>query len=88
MSFDEYMARYIITPRMTIFQIFAVVSSIGYLISAFIDPLILGFRLQPLLSPTVKTLQTWFSFTMLFDICVLFITATPKEAIVKLEEVP
>ena len=45
LSFNEWMARYIITPRMTLFQIFAVISSIGYLISAFLDPLILAFRL-------------------------------------------
>ena len=86
LTFDEWMARYIITPRMTLFQIFAVISSIGYLISAILDPYILGFRLQPLLDPKVKQLQTWLSFTMLLDICALFFTATPKEAIVKLEE--
>ena len=55
-TFDMWMARYIVTPRMTLFQIFAVISSIGYLISAFIDPLIFMFRLEPLLDPTVKTI--------------------------------
>ena len=87
-TFNQWMAKYIITPRMTLFQIFAVLSSIGYMISAFLDPFILGFRLQPLLDPYVKLLQTWLSFAMLIDITLLFITALPKEAIVRLEEQP
>ena len=80
------MVKFVFTPEKKVYQIFFMWSTICYFISYFMDPFEISFRLQPLLSPRRKTLQTILSANMLVDIFLMFFTAYQKEAIIKLQD--
>ena len=55
-------------------------TTIVYLFSIFIDTLVIGFHLVPLLSPNVATWTSTLSVTMAIDVGLKFVLAFPSNS--------
>ena len=78
-SFDEWMGKYIILPNDRSKKTWNIFISNIYLISFFLDTFDNCFLLYPLLNPISMRISTFFSFFMIVDIILTFMTAYKKE---------
>jgi hypothetical protein len=65
----------VINPYSKYILVWNLTMTVVYLISIFMDTLILGFHLTPLLDPRVNLWSTFFGFLMVVDIILKFFVA-------------
>lgn len=86
-SFDDIFARFVISPYSKYILVWNLLTTLSYFISIFIDTLVLGFHLRPLLDADLQTCTTVFSATMVIDVVLKFFVAfRQNSALVEIED--
>ena len=71
-TFDDWFSKYVQLPTSKYIIGWNMFMTSVYLVSIFIDTLIIGFHLHPLLTPSIVTTQSIAGALMLIDIIVKF----------------
>ena len=74
-NWDEWFAKYVINPTSRYMLLWNSLMAVIYLISIFMDTLIIGFHLYPLLTPSVSKASSSLSSIMLVDVILKFFLA-------------
>ena len=74
-NFDEFFAKFVIYPQSKYVLIWGMFMTIIYLLSIFLDSLVLAFHLHPLTNPGLQNWSTVFTIFMIIDIIVKFFVA-------------
>ena len=80
-NFDDWFSRFVINPYSKYLLIWNMLMAVIYLVSIFMDTLIIGFHLHPLLDPSICNWNTSLSFLMLFDVFLKFFISYPATSI-------
>ena len=74
-SFDEIFARFVLSPHSRYIIAWNLITTLVYATSIFIDTVVIGFHLQPLLNPALQTTTSLFSAIMIIDVGLKFFVA-------------
>ena len=74
-SFDEIFARFVLDPHSRYILAWNLITTLVYATSIFIDTIVIGFHLKPLLTPALQNTTSIFSAIMIIDVVLKFFVA-------------
>lgn len=75
MTFDDIFAKFVISPYSKFMLTWNLLTTVVYLFSIFVDTLVIGFHLKPLLNPHIQFWSSIFSIVMVIDVGLKFCVA-------------